>query len=52
MGNYLWIDTIDNHKYHLANWEMVSICKDFGGLGIPSLRELNISLLGYWLKRY
>jgi hypothetical protein len=26
--------------------------KDFGGLGIPSLRDLNISLLGSWIRRY
>ena len=34
------------------NWETVSMCKDFGGLGIPNLRDLNICLLSSWLKRY
>lgn len=29
----------DAHKYHLANWEIVIMCKDFGGLGIPNLRD-------------
>jgi len=52
MANCLWNDSVDNHKYHLANWEMVSMCKEFGGLGIPNLRDLNICLLGSWLKRY
>jgi hypothetical protein len=26
--------------------------KEFGGLGVPNLRELNLYLLGYWIKRY
>lgn len=26
--------------------------KDFGGLGIPNLRELNTCLLGSWIKTY
>jgi hypothetical protein len=26
--------------------------KDYGGLGIPNIRELNLCLLGSWLKRY
>lgn len=26
--------------------------KDFGGLGIPNLRDLNICLLASWIKRY
>ena len=28
------------------------MCKDFGGLGIPNLRDLNLCLLGSWVKRY
>lgn len=52
MANCLWNDTEDCHKIHLANWELVSMCKEYGGLGIPSLRDLNISLLASWLKRY
>lgn len=45
MGNCLWNDLEDAHKYHLANWESVAMCKDFGGLGIPNLRDLNVCLL-------
>jgi hypothetical protein len=26
--------------------------KDFGGLGVPNLRDLNICLLASWVKRY
>ena len=52
MANCLWDDTTEKHKYHLVNWETVSMCKEFGGLGIPNLRDLNICLLGCWLKGY
>ncbi|WVZ61434.1 hypothetical protein U9M48_011304 [Paspalum notatum var. saurae] len=52
MTNCLWNDLEGNRKYHLANWELVSMCKDYGGLGIPNLRDLNISPLGSWIKRY
>jgi hypothetical protein len=52
MSNYLWNDSVENHKYHLANWELVSMRKEYGGLGLPNLRDLNISLLASWLKRY
>jgi hypothetical protein len=52
ISNYLWNDTVDSHKYHLSNWEVVSLNKEYGGLGLPNLRDLNISLLASWLKRY
>jgi hypothetical protein len=26
--------------------------KEFGGLGVPNLRELNLCLLGSWVRRY
>jgi hypothetical protein len=28
------------------------MCKEYGGLGIPNLRDLNICLLTSWLRRY
>jgi hypothetical protein len=28
------------------------MCKEYGGLGTPNLRDLNISLLASWLRRY
>jgi hypothetical protein len=52
MSHSLWNDSEGNSKYHLANWETVTVCKDFGGLGIPNLRDLNVCLLASWLKRY
>ena len=32
MANCLWNDTEEIHKFHLANWELVSMCKEYGGL--------------------
>lgn len=52
MSNCLWNDVEDAHKYHLANWDSVAMCKEFGGLGVPNLRDLNIYLLASWLRRY
>lgn len=52
LANCLWSDHEGKHKYHLANWESISMLKDFGGLGVPNLRDLNICLLGSWVKRY
>jgi hypothetical protein len=46
MGHCLWNSDGDCHKYHLANWKLVSMKKEFGGLGVPNLRDLNICLLG------
>ena len=39
-------DEVDKYRYHLVNWESVSMCKIFEGLGIPNLRDLNMCLLG------
>jgi hypothetical protein len=52
MVNCLWNDNADKHKWHLANWESVSMCRDHGGVGILNLRDLNMSLLGSWISRY
>ena len=52
MANCLWNDFEGHRKIHLANWQMVCMKKEFGGLGIPNLRDLNVCLLGSWIKRY
>ena len=52
MAHCLWNDFEGHRKLHLANWGLVCTKKDFGGLGIPNLREVNFCLLGSWLKRY
>jgi hypothetical protein len=28
------------------------MAKDFGGTGVPNLRDLNICLIASWIKRY
>jgi hypothetical protein len=52
MTHCLWNNDSDSHKYHLANWKLVSMKKDFGGLWVPNLRELNLYLLRSWVRRY
>ena len=42
LANCLWNDSEGNHKYHLANWDSISMPKDFGGLGVPNIRDLNL----------
>jgi hypothetical protein len=37
--------------YHLASCKHVTM-KEYGGLGVPDLRELNLCLLGSWVRRY
>lgn len=52
MANCLWNDYEGHRKIHLANWQMVCMKQEFGGLGIPNLHDLNICLLGSLVKRY
>ncbi|GJN16538.1 hypothetical protein PR202_gb03539 [Eleusine coracana subsp. coracana] len=52
MAHCLWNNTENQHKYHLAHWKLVRMRKEYGGFGILDLRDLNICLLGSWLKRY
>ena len=42
LANCLWNDSEGNHRYHLANWESISMPKDFGGLGVPNIRDLKL----------
>lgn len=48
----MWNDKEGNHKIHLANWSSICMKTDFGGLGIANLQDLNLCLLGSWIKRY
>jgi hypothetical protein len=52
MGHFLWNNTEEKHKYHLANWQLVSQKKEMVGLGIPDLRSLNMALLSSLIFRY
>jgi hypothetical protein len=52
MGHFLWDNSKEKHRYHLANRPLVAQKKEFGGLGIPDLRSLNLALLSAWIFRY
>jgi hypothetical protein len=52
MAHCLWDNYEDHHRYHLANWGLVSQKKEYGGLGIPNLAEMNMCLLASWVKSY
>lgn len=43
---------VGHRKYQLAHWEMMAMKKEYGGLGIPNLRDLNVTLLSSWIQRY
>lgn len=45
MAHFFWENIDDNHKYHLANWGLVSRRKDFGELGVPNIRDFTMALL-------
>ena len=52
LAHCLWNDFEGNRKLHLANWHLVCMKKEHGGLGVPNLRDVNLCLLGNWVKRY
>lgn len=52
MANFFWDDQENKHKYHLANWQLLAQKKEFGGVGIPDIRNLNLCLLASWIYRY
>ncbi|KAL7215762.1 hypothetical protein ACSBR1_027827 [Camellia fascicularis] len=44
-SNFLWRDTMEKHKIHLVNWDVVCNIKKKGGLGIKKARDQNLALL-------
>jgi hypothetical protein len=52
MANCFWDDYEGHKKLHLANWHMIYMEKEYGGLGVPNIKDLNLCLLGSWVKRY
>jgi hypothetical protein len=48
----MWNDEEGHKKIHLANWPSICMKKDYGGLGIPNLQDLNVCLIGSWIRRY
>ncbi|KAJ9555639.1 hypothetical protein OSB04_010253 [Centaurea solstitialis] len=47
-SRFLWGDTSENKKIHWMAWDKVLRDKHCGGLGIGSLRALNLALLTKW----
>jgi hypothetical protein len=45
-------DLDDHQKYHLANWGLITRKKEFGGLDVPNLRDMNLCLMRSWFKRF
>jgi hypothetical protein len=52
MANCFWDDYEGHKKLHLANWHLICMKKQYGGLGVPCLKDLNLFLLGSWVKRF
>ena len=52
MAHFFWDNSEEKHKYHLARWPLIAQNKEFGGLGVPDLRTLNMCLLASWIHRY
>jgi hypothetical protein len=52
MAHCLWDNYEGHHKYHLANWGLVTRKKEYGGLGIHDLSEMKMCLLASRIKRY
>jgi hypothetical protein len=48
----MWSDEEGNNKLDLSNWPSTYMRTKFGGLGILNLQELNMYLIGSWIKRY
>jgi hypothetical protein len=51
MGNFFWNDQENKHNYHLANWKSMAQM-EFGGIGAPDLKDMNMCLLASWIQRY
>jgi hypothetical protein len=52
MDNFFWNDLGDSHKYHISNLYSMAQRKEYGGMGIPDFRYLNLCLLASWIQRY
>ena len=52
MRDFFWEGYRERACDHLVSWDIVSKCKDKGGLGIGNLAKKNEALLGKWLWRF
>ena len=52
IANFLWHDSDGKYKYHLSNWQSLTLKKEHGGWGIPNIGNMNLCLLASWINRY
>jgi hypothetical protein len=52
MAHCFWDSYKGHKKTHLANWHLICMKKEHGGLGVPAIKDLNLCLLGSCVKRY
>lgn len=51
MKDFLWNDQEDRRKEHLVSWQQVCLPIKVGGIGIRSIKDLNLALPSKWLWR-
>lgn len=49
MRNFIWGTTNKGRRYHLMAWDLVCQPKEWGGLGIRRIKEMNTTLLCKWI---
>lgn len=52
MADCMWSDSEGTGKIHLANWPSICMRKEYGGMGVLNLQDMNLCLIGSWVKRY
>ncbi|PWA97953.1 RNA-directed DNA polymerase, eukaryota, Reverse transcriptase zinc-binding domain protein [Artemisia annua] len=52
MRNFLWAGTSEEKKLHWVSWEVVTLHKREGGLGVAKLDDVNATLLLKWAWRF
>lgn len=52
MALCMWSNSDGSRNFHLANWPSICMETEFGGMGVPDIRDLNVCLLASWVRRY
>ncbi|KAL8140765.1 hypothetical protein V2J09_006786 [Rumex salicifolius] len=52
MCSFIWGGFDTSRKMHMVNWEDITKRKEFGGLGIKRMEELNLALIGKLAWRF
>ena len=43
--NFLWVGNVKGRKMSLAKWDVVTLSKRLGGLGIQDFKMINLTML-------